>query len=309
MGIDSTISYNLTDDEIESYDVIILGKCLFDHHKSIVDYVNLKYPNKLVGTITPSSSVRDIPFDFVMAGSLEEADSLSFHRNVILNAHIESIFLDSETKVHQNSDTLKLCVHGWSAHLASFAPNLQWALEEFEKEQDYELVIISETSNLSGWDIGKPNIKKICAKKWGIDTIRSDIQSCDIGIVPGIYDLTSTAFSDVVNNKNGFFDTDYVFRFKNKCNNGRSLAFFQLGVPVVADFSPSHFHMMGDGECGFVAHTKDGWLNSFRKLKGCSSRQIISDNARSKVELEYDPLYWADRYYQELYSLWRDKNE
>ena len=72
--------------------------------------------------------------------------------------------------------------------------------------------------------------------------------------------------------KNGKWKTDYLFRFKNKCNNGRSLVFFWLGVPVIADFSPSNGHILGAGDCGFMAHSKDGWLHALRKLKDSKIR-------------------------------------
>jgi len=305
LGIDSKITYELSDKEIEEYDIFILGKGAIEKSRNIIENINRKYPNKIVGAITPPRNLTDIPYDFVMAGSLEEADSLSFHNNVIVNAHIESLFYKSKPKIHEHKERLKICVHGWTAHLAAFSPNLTWALEEFEREQDIELVIISEKTSLADWKIGRPNIKNISVKQWDFNTIKPDIQDCDIGLVPGIHDLTHKM--EIVNPEIGLFETDYIFRIKNKCNNGRSIAFFQLGIPVIVDFTPSHLHMLGDTECGYLAHSKHGWLRALRILKDSKMRSQISKNALEKVNLEYNPNIWARRYYESLCKIYDRK--
>lgn len=306
IGIDAKITNVLNEKTISDNDIIILGKGALQTSARIVDYVSKKHPSKIIGAITPPGNA-NIPYDFAMAGSMEEADSLSFHKNVIVNAHIESLYYGSEPKTHFPKDTLKICVHGWTAHLASFGPNLKWALEQYEKEQDIELVVISEKSDLSFWKTGRPNIKKITAKKWELSTIKSNIQECDIGIVPGVHDLTDTL--DVVDPANGKFETDYIFRFKNKCNNGRSLVYFQLGVPAVVDFSPSHLHILGDGDCGYLAHSKHGWLRALRALKDHNNRNFVSQNALKKVNQEYNPDVWADKYYQALDRIHENKQK
>jgi hypothetical protein len=295
LGIPSKITNKPRESEIKEHDIIILGKGRFQN-KRVFNDIKKSHPNKIIGAITPPPKL-NLPFDFAMAGSLEEADSLSFHKNVIINAHIESMYLDAKIKIHEKKELLKICFHGWTHHLASFGPNLKYALEEFEKEQNIELLIVSEKES-PNWTTGRPNIKNIKTKLWNFDSIKSDIQSCDIGIIPGIHDATEKL--DSIDEKNGKFKTDYLFRFKNKCNNGRCLVFFQLGVPVIADFSPSHGHLLGTGDCGFMAHSKSGWLHSLRKLKNHKTREQISINAYNKVKLEYDPIIWAQKYYDSL---------
>ena len=41
-----------------------------------------------------------------------------------------------------------------------------------------------------------------------------------------------------------------IFRMKNKSNASRMFAFIQHGIPVVADFTPSHLHILGNPENG-----------------------------------------------------------
>ena len=305
-GIEASVKLleDLTEDVVQEYDVFILGKIPHQLYQEITNFIWAISSQKVIGAITPPSNFNDVLFDFAMTGSPEEADSLSFHKNTIINAHIESLYWGSTPKTHSSKEVLKICVHGWTAHLASFSPNLKAALEEFEKEQEIELVIISESTN-PDWKIGRPVIKKISFLQWDLSTIKKNIQECDIGLVPGIHDLTHTL--DKIDNRNGMFETDYIFRFKNKCNNGRSLVFFYLGIPVVADFSPSNSHILGGGDCGFIAHSKDGWLSSLRKLKNEKTRQLVASKALERANTEYNPHEWAKKYYDSMYSIFKDK--
>jgi hypothetical protein len=309
IGIKSKI-FSGNPEEIKNADVIILSKGSKQNLINDFGYIRSNYPDKIIGTITPPRDLTDVEFDFVMAGSMEEADSLSFHKNVIVNAHIEQLFYGYSRKIHTKKDVLKIVYHGWTAHLASFSPNLKTALEEFEKECDIELVIISETENAVWRRNSLPNIKNISYRKWNIKTIRENIMEGDIGIIPGIHDLTHLVQngSEPTDPSSGLFHTDYVFRFKNKSNNGRSLAFFQLGIPVVGDFTPSHLHILGDGDCGFLAHSKDGWLRSFRILKDESKRNKISQRAYDKVNREYNPLLWAEKYYSQILEIYNNRS-
>lgn len=305
IGIDSKIvPLNLLSEKIvNESDVIILGKSMRNNLKSA--YFSLKKVKNslIVGAITPPRDF-NIPFDFVMAGSLEERDSLSFHKNVILNAHIESLYHNSEIKTHTKSNVLKICYHGWTPHLYSFTCGLKNAIEKFNKDvQKVELHVITEyDKNTIQWDesFGRPNVD-ITFKKWKIENVKDDILECDIGICPGVYDLTNQDI--IVNNTHGKFNTDYIMRYKNKTNNGRAIVFMQLGIPTIADFSPSNFHLFGDMQCGLVAHTEEGWYSALEYYSNYENRNMIAKNARDFIDEKYDPLVWAKRYYDNILKI------
>ena len=122
IGVNSKIiEYpKLTHNDIKSADIVILGKSIGRHLNDAFNAIKKIKNSILVGTITPPRDLMT-PFDFVMAGSLEEYDSLSFHKNVILNAHIESLYHDSKIKTHKKEEKLKICYHGWTPHLYSFS--------------------------------------------------------------------------------------------------------------------------------------------------------------------------------------------
>ena len=280
-------------------DVIILSKGdseLVHHYRDIL-------PNNLLGVINLGAENTDLPLDFVIVGSLEEADSLSKY-NTIFYPLIERIFENAPLKVHKDNGVLgklKLCYHGHFPHLTKFKPHLKAAIEELDKEDPVELKIISGATNIK-WDEFRPNIENIIYRKWDIRTIAQEIQECDIGIVPNITDYSGQV-RNVTSVSEGLYATDNCFRFKNKSNAGRCFVFHQLGIPVVADLTPSNFHIMGDNKNGYLAMTKNGWLKGMKKLTDPSHRNEVALNAKTAFDRLYDPKDWAERMVNELRSM------
>ena len=298
MGVDSVIM-NPSDNftlEVKN-DVVILSKGDLDLSHGI----NKAFPENKIGVINLGAEHRDLPIDFVIVGSLEEADSVSLYPHVFFYPLIERIFENIPIKAHEKesfSAPLKLCYHGHLPHLAKFNPYLSAAIEELNKEHPVELKIIAGNDKVK-WEFGRPNIEDITFKKWDINTIAEEIQSCDVGIVPNITDY-SAQIRDNTNSALGLYSTDYCFRFKNKSNAGRCFVFHQLGIPVVADLTPSNFHIMGDPKNGYLAMSKNGWLKALKKLIDPSHRNEIAKNAKDTFDHLYNPVNWAERLVKEI---------
>ncbi|MBT3273106.1 MAG: glycosyltransferase, partial [Spirochaetales bacterium] len=139
---------------------------------------------------------------------------------------------------------------------------------------------------------------------------------CDIGLVPGIthisHDEQKTWFKEMAGRypgRSGFKGAGpYLLRFKGFSNAGRAFVFHQLGIPVVACFMPSHFHILGNPDCGYLAHSTEGWLKGLREL--CSSverRQKIADAAAIEFQRLYNPLSWAKRLHKQIEDLLEQK--
>lgn len=274
--------------DVSNFDVIIYGK----------NETPQKIKNKIVGHINPDGW-RKHNCDFIIVGSLEEKDSLSINRNVFIFPLIENMFSNKPIKRHKNSSLLELCYHGNESHLTSFNPNLKSALEIFSEEKNIKLTIICGNSDFK-WSIGKPDIN-IDFKKWSIKSIENDIRSCDIGICPNALEPLNRPHKAVT--KLGFYESDYTLRFKNKSNAGRAFVFHQLGIPVIADFTPSHFHILGNPDCGYIAMSKDGWLSALRKLSCSKHRNFISQNARKEFERLYDPIDWVRKLHHSILNI------
>jgi hypothetical protein len=267
------------------YDVVIFGK----------NYNYKRIDNKKIGLINPPGYKR-YDVDFIITGSLEEADSLSSNDNVFLFPLIEDLFHNKPNKHHTNKNKIKICYHGHQSHLASFEPYLKQALEEFSRETDIELLVIHGDPGFN-WTYGRPNIP-ISFKRWSYDTILSDIQSCDIGICPNASVAKEPPHK--ITTEHGLFNTDYLLRFKNKSNAGRAFVFHQLGIPTIADLTPSHFHVLGNPDCGYIAMSKNGWLSGLRELSSARHRNFIAGNARKEFDRLYDPLEWSRRLYSKI---------
>lgn len=275
---------NKIPDNIGTNVVIILGKS--DVYKC-KDFKN-KYPNNLIGIINPEGRIL-YNADFIIVGSIEEKDSLAINKNVFIFPLIENQYRNINQKKHVDKDKIIIGVHGSYTHLSKFSPHLKKALEEFSKKKNITLKI---NSNLTKkWLNGKPDINNIEISDYNFKSFSRDISNCDIGLVPNVTD--NTPFFKKTSKIKGLYNTDYFFRMKNKSNSGRMFVFIQHGIPVIADFTPSNLHILGNPECGFAVFNKEGWLNALTELSSAKTRNVISRNALKEFNRLYDPIKWA----------------
>ena len=279
-------------------DVVICAK----GHEAHASQIKKKYPNKKVGIINLAADSRGLPIDFVIVGSLEEKDSLSHYDNVLMFPLIEDMFRDCIPKRHSNKGRLRIGFHGHYPHLSKFAPHLKSALESIDKERDIELLVVTSNNGFV-WRHGRPNIKNIIVEPWDQDTIKGLLMTCDVGVAPNITTIPMDVNRFETSVDAGLYDTDYIFRMKNKSNAGRSFVFHQLGIPVIGDLTPSNFHIMGDPSCGFLVQSKLGWEKALNKLFDHELRNLISENARREFQRLYDPHDWAKRLIEEISRL------
>ena len=282
-----------TQDDVYDSDIIICSK----NDVFLACQIKEQYPNKKVGIINLAADKTGLPIDFVIVGSMEEYVSMSHYENVFVYPLIEKMYYRLEDiKEHRKADVLRIGYHGSYSHLAKFEPHLKLALEEFSKINDIELLVISNKPDFN-WNCGRPDINVIM-KKWSLQTIASDLLTCDIGVVPNMTCIESSKLP--TSTDNGLYNTDFVARFKNKSNAGRCFVFHQLGIPVIADLTPSNFHILADPKNGFLAYNKKSWLKALKFLADHNNRQRISANAKEEFERLYDPLDWSRRLYYNL---------
>lgn len=274
-----------TEKDIPNYDIIIYSKGSSPK----------KIPKKIVGLINPEAGMV-YNVDFIITGSIEEKDSLSVNKNVFIFPLIEKLFELKQTKVHEDKDVIRLGFHGHYPHLSKFEPNLKLALEEFSKDKKIELLLIHGTPSFN-WQYGKPKIKTLF-KSWNYNNIVDQLYSCDIGLCPNATPIKDYPLNYSMDR--GLYKTDYAIRFKNKSNAGRAFVFHQLGIPVIADLTPSHMHILGNPDNGYIAMSKNGWLEALECLSCHKHRQFIADNARKEFNRLYNPLDWAQKLYTSI---------
>ena len=280
-GVDSCINPQNSNNA----DVIICSKSDI----SKVDKIKSKYPDKKVGVINPGG---DSCSDFIIVGSPEEYCSFSNKKYVFMYPLIEDMYANVEPKKHKEGKMV-IGFHGSYSHLPKFEFGLKDALEELEKEVDFKLLIVSSCEDPT-WKVGKPSLRDIEIVKWDFSTITDHLMRMDIGLVPNITNLKGQ-MPMFLDSDLGLYNSDYFLRYKNKSNAGRAFVFMQLGIPVIADLTPSNLHLLGGLDCGYLAMDKDGWLNALRELQNSQKRQEIANNALLKFRAEYDSTIWAKK--------------
>jgi hypothetical protein len=279
------ISAFINPPQINNFNIIIYSKNITPTKKIM---------GKKIGMITPTST--DIKLlkllDFIIVGSIEERESLlAYNSNCFLFPQIERLFRNCIHKKHTYQPKIIVGYHGNSNHLNHLSLGLDKVLEKINKIHPIKLLVIGK--DFENWIQGRPNIE-IEFRKWDYQTAKSDIQEFDIGIVPNISD-----FSLSQNNSNniilGKYDSDISLRFKNKSNIGRVLVLAQLGIPIVADITPSNMHLLANPDNGYAVLSMGGWYQAILELLDVDRRNFISNNAYQETKRLYDPLIWCRR--------------
>ena len=293
---DSVAAINSFD--MHSYDVVILDKSICNNTQ-IFKKVCSEAKNKIIGVITPPAIQNKWwnKINFTIVGSCEEKESLlKYCKHNFIFPQIELKYLSCSPKIHIDKKEIIIGYHGNVNHLNHMNLGLCKAIERLAKEVPLELHIVTN-NNLKDWKQGRPKVKTVI-KQWDIDKVEKDIQLMDIGIVPNISD-----FNNKLLQKNGPFksnivlgkyNTDLIIRFKNKSNIGRSLVFFQLGIPVVADITPSNMHIFADPDNGYAVLSEEGWYLAMKELVDYKRRNFISQNAFKEYKEKYNPSKWSN---------------
>jgi len=259
-------------------DCLILCKSAY---KSVDDLKNL-YPELLIGAINIDKDYYNKNIDFIIVGSIEEYVSMSNYENVFIVPLIERKFENIKIKSHAEEKELRICYHGHYPHLFKFEPFIKNALEEINKTIPTTLVCITGHPNFD-WQIGKPDIK-IEMHDYNEDFVNI-VQSCDIGVVPNVSDvrLTVQGLEKTTNADYGLYSTDYFLRMKNKTNAGRSYVFYQLGIPVIHDLSPSSFELLLKTGFNICAHDEKSYYKEIKKL--------LDFNLRNKIAIKNKKVF------------------
>ena len=277
MSIDASIKTSV--DKIDNdVDVIILCKSCYKE----CSRVKHLFPGKTIGAINIDKDYHNDDIEFVIVGSYEEYISMSYYDKVFMYPLIERIFENQEIKLHKESDILSLCFHGNYPHLFKFEPFLREAIEKFNNEvKKIKLNIITNPDWLKTskdrWIHGKPNVE-IVFHEYNLDTMSDIIKSCDIGLVPNVSDIRLFVkdIQNIVSPEYGLYNTDFFLRMKNKTNNGRAYVFYQHGIPVIHDISPSNFDFMGRTGCYNCAHDTQSWFRELKKLSSIEYRNKVA---------------------------------
>jgi hypothetical protein len=262
----------------------------------------------LVGLIHPSDSnkyemAKLKTADFLIVGSVEEKSYYqSYSKNVFRFPQIEDYKLS--LKKHTKKNKIIFGYHGNLENLESSNQNYKIALEKLSKKIDLEFWVIYDKS-LGKWK-NQPNIK-IKTFNWSENNLIKFLKKIDIGVVPS----TNSFFLDKDFSNSNFLiklfkkysdkigrNNDFIIKFKNNANAGRSHLFHQAGIPIVADFWPSHFEILSNDNCGYLAHSLNSWYYGLEAL-------AMSHTVRNKTSIsafhKFNQLYKIKDWSKSLY--------
>ena len=292
MGYSSQIfNSGETISQIDS-EVIILGKSSYELASSIKKI----FKNSKIGAINIPCDYYNKDIDFVIVGSPEEYISISMYEKVFIYPLIERKFENIIAKNHKNTDIMKFCFHGHWPHLAKFAPSLSSALDRYDDEvmKSQLHIITGEKDDYSSHPMLPKNIEIISHTYKEID-FTSVVKSCDIGIVPNVTNLTFhvPGLKDSEIPHYGMYKTDYNIRFKNKTNGGRAYVFYQHGIPVIHDLSPSSFDFMSRTGKYICAHDENSYIREMKRLTSAEYRNKISKINKKIFERDFNAVNHA----------------
>ena len=269
-----------------------------------------------IGAINVSASeATHKGIDFVIVGSIEERISLtSKYENVFIVNLIEEMHNHGNIKEHEDKDCLVLGIHGSYTHIPKLQYGFIQAVEELNSEtpNSFEILSVSNEKDKAlefFRSMGIKNTKLEC-REWSFERFTNDLTEMDIGIVCNstnlmqMYpDLTKVHAPEI-----GIYDSDYSMRFKNKSNPGRAFVFFQNGIPVVADLTPSHLPILHNEDNGYIAFDKSSWKIALNNLRKKEVRQLKAINALKSFHENYSMLSDAEKLLKNIMEINSDSN-
>lgn len=271
--------------------------------KGVIDTIALPSARRFrVGAINPGWG--RTAADFAIVGSVEEQVALApYYDRFFFWPLIERGFEELAPRQHRDLGQLTLCYHGNTGHLGAMASlGLTAALEAFHAElgeagKGLLLKVITGEAR-PRWRIGRPKVPTRFVQ-YDLATIADEIRASDIGLVPNAHSSLPSRLSTWIGGRLFGLDVsrrDFALRFKSKSNYGRALVFQQLGVPVIADVTPSHFDLIRHGETGFLAANPASWLAALRALADPGLRTQVAETAWRQTRQRYRTDHVAQRF-------------
>ncbi len=277
-GVDATLG---DWDGYERYDVAI-----FMGYDDDAERARRANPGIRIGLSDPKQSrqewidaARDA--DFLLVSSVEQREAfLRLNRNIVVLSMFPLVPIGE--RVHTNDGPLVVGYHGNRVHLEAMAgTGVRAALEELGRVREVEFVAVYNVAARGRALHGVPDERLVRVRHVQLasdlapgttvsTSILDELPRMDIGIVPNllpIRDVRQALRQTATPEPSLAFEPfDHLLRFKASSNPGRLYPFARLGVPVVADITPSLAQYVLDGVSGYLAASPEGWFEALDRL-------------------------------------------
>lgn len=244
-------------------DVVLIGR------DGIRRYFSDSFPRAtgLLGVLNPSreifslndGAIRDIAF--IVAGSFEEREQLlTFGKPVFILNPIEQLKFSRRSP--KRTSALIIGYHGNRAHINPLPRAVNEAIALLGKESQVELRLLYDFKRLGRVKLAIPHVD-VRHVQWTASSWTDEISSFSVGIVPGLESdrrLTRPV---------GLFRPrarQQHLTYKYSSNFGRVAVLFQMGIPYVADPTPSNSIFWSACKGGELALGAEGWHSALQKV-------------------------------------------
>jgi|GEM_PF-5135074 len=266
--------------------------------------------NLLCGVVEPRSSQKNdfSNVDFVIANSLEAQD---FFAGICQHSFLYYTYPTVPPKSGgRESKDLLLGYHGNKIHLESMIPRVTDAIRALHQEIPVRLYAMYNVTALG-------MSRTVRTEKLGFPVVHIDyshenygryIAHVDIGLVPQLIPTKNSSLLRYLlgsaTRKYNEKSDDFLIRYKETTNPGRHFVFFQYGIPVVSDMTPSACSVIDHRGTGYLACTTGGWFSALREMANSRVlRQAVGAASKNRWQKQYSPDGLNQRLIDELRCL------
>ena len=300
-GVDATLN---DWERYDRYDVaIFLG---YDH---ALREARAASPSIRIGLSDPKQSRQEWidaarEADFLLVSSVEQREAfLRLNRNV----HVLFMFpvVPARPRLHEQRDELIVAYHGNRVHLEAMGgTGVRQALEELGRHRAVELRALYNVEARGRAVLGMPDERLVRVRHVQLTwddpaapavshAMLDELAGADVGIVPNLLPINdlrrALRRTASLEPSLAYEPFDHLLRLKASSNPGRLYPFARLGVPVVADLTPSLAQFVLDGVSGFLAASPQGWFDAFERLaEDPALRTSMATELRTRLDAAYD---------------------
>ena len=233
--------------------------------------------------------------DLLLVSSVEQRDVfLRTNRNVLVYTMFPAIAARAKDHADRPDGAIVVGYHGNRVHLEAMAHSVRPALEELGRRRPVELRAVYNIETLGKARLGIPDERFVRVRhiQW-TPAFPNDLAGVDIGIVPSELPvanaLVALELTALPEPEFAYEPFDHLVRYKASTNPGRLYPFARLGIPVVADFTPSAAQFVEDGVTGLLASSPHGWLEALDVLAGSAElRARLAAGLRERLDAAYE---------------------
>lgn len=262
------VSIDFNNTRYSDYDIV-----LFMGYDPKIAEARKAKPSLKIGIVDPRPPCLSslIGADFLLVNGLETYDWFADHFEHRFIYYIYSLLPAPPPRTAGN-ERLTIGYHGNKVHLLNMKPHIADALDRLAEEQPLDFLAIYNLKELGPLppDLFRSDRIRVESLQWSPEALSDRLARADIGLVPNLIPVPDglCGREDLMTPAHAYneHESDRLFRFKCTSNPGRILVFAQLGVPVVADLSPSACQWIRHGHNGFLAHSQSGWFAALKTL-------------------------------------------